>query len=77
MDDEWSLRMRRRAAVVLIGLAILTAGTANAEPAPPDPTEPGPATTSTSDELADMVMDVLQQGGPVAPITTPVPGPPH
>ena len=68
--------MRRRAAVVLIGLSILTAGTANAEPAPPDPTEPGPW-TSTSDELADMVMDVLQQGGPAAPTTTLVPAPPH
>jgi hypothetical protein len=27
--------------------------------------------------LADMVMDVIQRGGPGAPITTPVPAPPH
>jgi hypothetical protein len=27
--------------------------------------------------LADMVMDVIQHGGPAAPTTTPVPAPPH
>jgi hypothetical protein len=26
--------------------------------------------------LADMVMDVIQHGGPAAPTTTPVPAPP-
>ena len=35
-----------------------------------------PVTTSTSDELADMVMDVIQHGGPAAPTTTVVPAPP-
>ena len=68
--------MRQWAAVVLIALSILSAGTANAEPAPSDPTEPAPW-TSTSDELADMVMDVIQHGGPAAPTTTVVTAPPH
>jgi hypothetical protein len=27
--------------------------------------------------LADMVMDIIQHGGPAAPTTTPVPTPPH
>lgn len=56
---------------VFIGLSALTVATANADPAPPTPT------TSSSDELADMVMDVIQHGGPAAPTTTPVPAPPH
>jgi hypothetical protein len=38
---------------------------------------PGPATTSTSDELADMVLDVIQHGGAAAPTTTVVPAPPR
>ena len=61
------------AAGVLIGLSGLTMSTAKAEPT----TQPGPTATSTSDELADMVMDVIQHGGPAAPTTTPVPAPPH
>ena len=61
------------AAGALIGLSGLTISTANAEPT----TQPGPTTTSKSDELADMVMDVIQHGGPAAPTTTPVPAPPH
>jgi hypothetical protein len=61
------------AAGVLIGLSGLTLSTANAEPTTP----PGPTTTSTSDELADMVMDVIQHGTPAAPTTTPVPAPAH
>jgi hypothetical protein len=61
---------------VLIGLAAVTVGTANAQPSQPVPTPPAPG-TSTSDELADMVMDVIQRGGPVAPTTTPVPAPPR
>ncbi|HKP40618.1 hypothetical protein [Mycobacterium sp.] len=54
---------------LLIGLSAVA--TANADPAPPTPT------TSSSDELGDMVMDVIQHGGPAAPTTTPVPAPPH
>jgi len=47
------------------------------EPAQPGPSQPGPTPVSTSDELADMVMDVIQHDGPAAPTTTPVPAPPH
>ena len=63
------------AAGVLIGLSGLTMSPASAEPT--QPPAPGPTTTSTSDELADMVMDVIQHGAPAAPTTTPVPAPPH
>jgi hypothetical protein len=56
---------------VLIGVSALVAATANADPAPPTPT------TSSSDELADMVMDAIQHGGPAAPTTSPVPSPPR
>jgi hypothetical protein len=59
----------------LIGLSAFTIGTAAAEPN--QPPAPGPTTTSTSDELADMVFDVIQHGGPAAPTTTPVPAQPH
>lgn len=56
-----------------IGLSAFAMGTANAEPtAPPAPSP----TISTSDELADMVMDAIQHGEPVVPTTTPVPAPP-
>jgi len=58
----------------VIGLSALAIGTASAEPTPPP--APGP-TTSSSDDLADMVMDAIQHGGPAAPTTTPVPAPPH
>jgi hypothetical protein len=59
----------------VIGLSAFAIGTAAAEPN--QPPAPGPATTSTSDELADMVFDVIQHGGPTVPTTTPVPAPPH
>jgi hypothetical protein len=59
----------------VIGLSVFAVATANAEPT--QPPAPGPAMTSTSDDLADMVMDVVQQGGPAAPTTSPVPAPPH
>ena len=60
------------AAGVVFGLSVLAIGTANAEPTPSPAPAPG---TSSSDELADMVMDVIQHGGPAAPTTTPVPAP--
>jgi hypothetical protein len=52
---------------VLIGLSVFAAGSADAEPA-----QPGPTTTSTSDELADMVLDVIEHGTVTLPTTTPV-----
>jgi hypothetical protein len=65
--------MRRLSAVVaamLIGLAAVTAGAANAQPVTPPP---GPG--STTDELADMVLDVIEHGSPAAPTTAPLPPP--
>jgi hypothetical protein len=62
------------AAGAVIGLSAFAIGTASAQPT--QPPVPEPATTSTSDELADMVMDVIQHDGPAAPTTTPVPAPP-
>jgi hypothetical protein len=66
--------MRWVLAGAMIGLSVFAIGTARAEPTPP-PTNPG--ATSSSDELADMVLDAIQHGGPAAPTTTPVPAPPR
>jgi hypothetical protein len=62
------------AAGAVIGLSVFAIGTANAEPTPSPAPAPG---TSSSDELADMVMDVIQHDGPAVPTTTPVPAPPQ
>ena len=57
---------------ILIAASAFTVGWANAQPAPPPgPIQPG----STTDELADMVMDVIEGGGPAVPTTTPLPAP--
>jgi hypothetical protein len=57
---------------ILIGASAVTAGWANAQPAPPpEPVQPA----STTDELADMVMDVIEGGGQAVPTTTPLPAP--
>ncbi|MCV7301116.1 hypothetical protein H7J93_15930 [Mycobacterium barrassiae] len=56
-------------AAVLIGLAAGATGVASAQPDPP----PGPG--STTDELADMVLDVIEHGSPAIPTTTPLPPP--
>jgi hypothetical protein len=56
---------------VLVGLSVFATGVASAEPA-----QPGPTTTSTSDELADMVLGVIEHGGVAVPNTTQVPAPP-
>lgn len=61
-------------AVAVIGLSLFAIGAASAEPTPLP--APGP-TTSSSDELADMVMDAIQPGTPAVTTTTPVPAPPH
>jgi hypothetical protein len=60
-------------AVAVIGLSVFAIGTASAEPTQP----PAPGPTSTSDELADMVLDAIQHGNPTTPTTTPVPAPPR
>jgi hypothetical protein len=56
----------------LIGVSVFAASAADAEPA-----QPGPTTTSSSDELTDMVLDVVEHGAVTAPTTTPVPAPPR
>ena len=56
----------------VIGLSAFAIGTASADPT--SLPAPGP-TTSSSDDLADMVMDAIQHDGPAAPTTTPVPAP--
>lgn len=64
-------------AAVVLGLATASVGVAQAEPTNPPP---GPTTTSTDDELVDMVMDAISHGD-TAPATlpdpTPVAPPPH
>lgn len=67
--------MRWMLAGTVVAISMFAMGTANAQPT--QPPAPGPATTSTSDELADMVMDVVQHGDGAAPTTTPVPAPPR
>jgi hypothetical protein len=66
------MRLLVPVAMVLIGLAGLAGGTAAAQPTTPAPAPP----SSTSDELADMVMDALSPGAG-APTTTPVAPPGH
>ena len=57
---------------ILAGASVFAVGPASAQPAPPPgPIQPG----STSDELADMVMDVIEDGGSAVPTTTPLPAP--
>jgi hypothetical protein len=56
---------------VLIGLWGASVGIGRAEPETPSP---GPVTTSTDDELVDMVLDAIEQNqGSTA---TPAPDPP-
>jgi hypothetical protein len=57
-----------------IGLWVFAIGTASAEPT--QTAAPGPA-TSSSDDLTDMVMDVIEHGSVAAPTTTPAPVPPQ
>ncbi|WP_317147992.1 hypothetical protein [Mycobacterium sp. 29Ha] len=47
---------------------------ANAQPVPPPPppTQPG---SSSTEELADMVLDAIEHDSVTAPTTTPVPQP--
>jgi hypothetical protein len=66
------MRLLVSAVMVSIGLIGLAGGTAGDQPSTPAPMPPG----STSDELADMVMDAIGHGSG-APTTTPVPPPPH
>ena len=67
---RWSLAV---AVGVLIGVSVIASSSANAQPVPPPP--PGPvAPGSTTEELADMVLDVIGHDSPAMP-TTPPPAP--
>ena len=67
-------RLIATAAGVLVGGSAFAMGSAVAQPIPAPP--PGPAQPgSTTDELADMVLDVIEQGTPTIPTTTPLPVP--
>jgi len=58
---------------VLMGMSASTTGSADAQPIPPPP--PGPvAPGSTTEELADMVLDAIGHDSPAVP-TTPPPAP--
>ena len=62
------------AAGVLIGMAAIATSPANAQPVPPPPppTQPG---SSSTEELADMVLDAIEHDSAAAQSTTPVPQP--
>jgi hypothetical protein len=61
----------------LIGISAVASPSgspANAQPLPPPP--PGPTQPgSTTEELADMVLDAIEHDGPAAPPTSMVPQP--
>ncbi|ORB64183.1 hypothetical protein [Mycolicibacterium tusciae] len=62
------------AAGVLIGMSAIATSPASAQPVPPPPppTQPG---SSSTEELADMVLDAIEHDSAAAPSTTPVPQP--
>ncbi|MCV7216764.1 hypothetical protein H7J51_15890 [Mycobacterium crocinum] len=64
--------MRAVASAALVGALVLSGGVAAAAPNPTP--APGAPNTSSSDEIADMVMDAIQQPAPLP--STPVPAPP-
>jgi hypothetical protein len=62
------------AVVVLVGISVITSSSANAQPVPPPPpvpVQPG----STTEELADMVLDAIEHDSPFTPTTPPLPAP--
>jgi len=56
----------------LIGISVVATSSANAQPIPPPPPGPGQP-GSTTEELAEMVLDAIEHEG--VPTTTAVPGP--
>lgn len=59
---------------MLIVISAIAPSPANAQPVPPPPppTQPG---SSSTEELADMVLDAIEHDSVTAPTTTPVPQP--
>lgn len=59
---------------MLIGISTITTSPANAQPVPPPPppTQPG---SSSTEELADMVLDAIEHDSSAGPTATPVPQP--
>jgi hypothetical protein len=68
-----AMRLVLAGAALVIGISTASVGIAGAEPSSP---APGPTTTSSDDELTDMVMDAVQNGA-AAPSTTPAVPAPH
>jgi len=65
-------------AAVLIGISAVASASgapANAQPVPPPPPAPTAPGSSTTEELADMVLDAIEHDSPAAPATTPAPQP--
>ncbi len=61
---------------VLIGISVITSSSANAQPVPPPAPPPVPAQPgSTTEELADMVLDAIEHDSPLTPTTPPSPAP--
>ncbi len=59
---------------VLIGVSAIATSSANAQPVPPPP--PGPTQPgSTTEDLANMVLDVIEHGSPSIQTTAPLPAP--
>jgi len=60
---------------VLIGISAVATSPANAQPVPPPPPGPVQPGSSTTEELADMVLDAIEHDSPATLTTTPVPQP--
>ncbi len=59
---------------LLIGISAPATTSAHAQPLPPPP--PGPAQPgSTTEELAEMVLDAIEHDSPAIPAATPSPAP--
>lgn len=66
--------IRAVATAAVFGVLAIAGGTAAAAPSPTP--APGPAKTSSSDEIADMVMDAISNQAVPPPTVPPVPPPP-
>ncbi|MFI5510418.1 hypothetical protein ACIA48_23380 [Mycobacterium sp. NPDC051804] len=63
---------------VLLGISVVTSTSgspANAQPVPPPPPGPAQPGSSTTEELADMVLDAIEHDSPAPPSAAPGPQP--